>query len=149
MEYSLRRDEKIRLYLRVFIPIPEICNKIIVLKNNEEKSEALKYHIDRWENIVGEYYYTKDNHTGKYSYIHDGFNYIVKRDHRLHFYNITGISYQIVGLIHELIRILHENSWDFQIDDKKDWLRHDDELYCNLSEKIMIEMGKIKNKIKK
>jgi len=142
MEYSLNRDEYIRLYLKVFIPTPEICNKIIKMKNKSENEDTLKYHMDRFENIVGEYYYTRDTHTGKFSYVHDGLNYIVKKDHRRQFYNLTGISYQIVELIHELIRILHENSWDFEIDEKKDWLRYDDSLYSELSKRIMIEMRK-------
>ena len=143
MEYSLKKDECIRLYLKVFIPIPEICNKIILLKNDSEKSEALNYHIDRWINIAGEFYYTKDNHTDKYSYIFDNRDYIIKVDHKLDFYQITGISYQIIELIHELIRINHENSWDFEINDKKEWLKYDDALFSNLANKIMIEMRRI------
>jgi hypothetical protein len=143
MEYSLKRDETILLYLKVFIPIPELCNKIIKIKNEDEKRETLKYHSDRWENIVGEYYYTRDNHTGKFSYIFDNINYVIKPDHRRQFYNLTGVSYQIVELIHELIRILHEDSWDFEIDEKKDWLSYDDSLYSELSKKIMNEMRKI------
>ena len=142
MEYSLKRDEYILLYLKVYIPIPELCNKIIKIKNEDEKRDSLKYHSDRWENIVGEYYYTRDNHTGKFSYIFDNINYVIKPDHRRQFYNLTGVSYQIVELIHELIRILHEDSWDFEIDEKKDWLRYDDSLYSELSQKIMIEMSK-------
>jgi len=143
MEYSLKRDESIRLYLKVFLPIPEICNKIIKIKNKSEYEDTLEYHKDIYENVVGEYYYTRDTHTGKFSYVHDGLNYIVKKDHRLNFYKKTGISYQIVELIHELIRILHENSWDFEIDEKKDWLRYDDSLYSELSKRIMIEMCRI------
>ena len=143
MEYSLKRDEKIRLYLKVFIPIPEICNKIIKLKNDMENEDTLNYHIDRWVTIAGEHYYTRDNHYGKYSYVHDSSKYIIKRDHRINFYQMTGISYQIVDLIHELIRINHEKAWDFEIVDKKDWLKYDDELYSNLSDKIMIEMRRI------
>ena len=143
MEYSLKNDEKIRLYLKVFIPIPEICNKIIKLKNDSEYKETLKYHNDIWETIAGEHYFTRDNHYGKFSYIHDGINYIVKRDHRVYFYQMTGISYQIIELIHELIRIIHEDSWDFEIDDKKDWLQYDDKLYSELSKRIMIEMRRI------
>lgn len=142
MEYSLKQDETILLYLKVYIPIPELCNKIIKIKNEDEKRDSLKYHSDRWENIVGEYYYTRDNHTGKFSYIFDNINYVIKPDHRRQFYNLTGVSYQIVELIHELIRILHEDSWDFEIDEKKDWLRYDDSLYSELSQKIMIEMSK-------
>ena len=140
MEYSLKRDETILLYLKVFIPIPELCNKIIKIKNEDEKRDSLKYHSDRWENIVGEYYYTRDNHTGKFSYIFDNINYVIKPDHRRQFYNLTGVSYQIVELIHELIRILHEDSWDFEIDEKKDWIKYDDSLYSELSKRIMIEM---------
>ena len=143
MEYSLKRDECIRLYLKVFISIPEICNKIIKLKNHMEKVDTLDYHIDRWVTIAGEHYYTKDNHYGKFSYVQDTSNYIIKRDHRLGFYQMTGISYQIVDLIHELIRINHEKAWDFEIADKKDWIKYDDELYSNLSNKIMIEMRRI------
>ena len=143
MEYSLENDEKIRLYLKVFIPIPEICNKIIKIKNKEERNETLKYHIDRWINIAGEHYYTKDNHTGKYSYIFDNRDYVIKIDHKLDFYKMTGISYQVIELIYELIRINHENAWDFEIEDKKDWLRHDDSLYSELSKRIMIEMRRI------
>ena len=143
MEYSLKNDEYIRLYLKVFIPIPEICNKIIKLKNDSEYKETLKYHNDIWETIAGEHYFTRDNHHNKFSYIFDNINYIVKIDHRMNFYQMTGISYQIVELIHELIRINHENSWDFEIDEKKDWLQYDDKLYSELSKRIMIEMRRI------
>lgn len=143
MEYSLKKDEYIRLYLKYFIPIPEICNKIIVLKNTIENKDTLDYHIDIYDNIIGEYYYTRDNHTGKFSYVHDSSKYIVKPDHRINFYQMTGISYQIVDLIHELISINHEKAWDFQIDDKKYWLKYDDELYSNLSNKIMLLMRKL------
>ena len=140
MEFALKNDEMIRLYLKVFIPIPEICNKIIDIKNNKEFEETLEYHIDRWESIAGEHHFTRDTHYGKFSYIFDNSKYIVKRDHRIYFYQMTGISYQVLELIYELIRINHENAWDFEMDDKGDWLKHDDELYSVLSKKIMIKM---------
>lgn len=142
MEYSLNRDEKIRLYLKEFIPIPEICNKIIKMKNSKECEDTLKYHIDRWESIAGEHHFTRDTHYGKFSYIFDDSNYIVKRDHRIYFYEMTGISYQVLELIYELIRILNENSYDEDFGDKKRWLRNDDALYSELSKRIMIEMLK-------
>ncbi len=144
MEIPLKKDECIRLYLKVFIPIPEICNKIILLKNKEEESDTYNYHMKRWETIAGEHYYTRDNHGGKYSYVFDNRDYIIKRDHRMDFYNMTGISYQVVELIYELIRINHENAWDFDVDDKKEWLKEDDSLYSELSKRIMIEMRRIK-----
>ena len=140
MEIALKRDEIIRLYLKVFIPINEICNEIIKIKNEEEKRETLEYHMNRWETIAGEYYYTRDNHTGKFSYVFDNTKYVIKPDHRTNFYKLTGVSYQVIELIHELIRILHENSWDFEIDDKADWLKYDDALYNELSKRIMDKM---------
>jgi hypothetical protein len=143
MEVSLKKDEYIRLYLKYFLPIPEICNCIIKEKNNMEKNDSLKYHLNRYENIVGEYYYTRDNHFGKFSYILDENNYIIKPDHRIYFYHMTGISYQVVELIHELIKIKNENSWDMEIEDKEDWLRYDDKLYSELSKKIMDQMKNI------
>ena len=102
--------------------------------------------MERWETIAGEHYYTKDNHYGKFSQVHDGSNYIVKPDHRLEFYQMTGISYQVVELIYELIRIRNENSWDFEIVDKKEWLKYDDELYSELSKRIMNKMNSLKIK---
>tara|TARA_B100001059_G_C17688583_1_gene503687 strand:+ start:97 stop:531 length:435 start_codon:yes stop_codon:yes gene_type:complete len=143
MELALKKDEIIRLYLKALIPIPEIYNKIIKLKNDSEREETLKYHMNRWESISGEHYYTRDTHYGKFSYIHDEEKYIVKRDHRIYFYQMTGISYQVLELIYELIRINHENAWDFEIVDKKEWLNYDDKLYSLLSKKIMFEMRRI------
>ncbi len=148
MKFSLNRDEWIRLYLKVFIPIPEICNKIIELKNSKEYEESLEYHVNRWESIAGEHNFTRDTHYGKFSYIFDDSKYIIKKDHRIYFYQMTGISYQIVELIHELIRILNDNSYDENFEymllpeDKKRWLRNDDKLYSELSKRIMIEMRK-------
>tara|TARA_Y100000389_G_scaffold68167_1_gene64608 strand:- start:12780 stop:13217 length:438 start_codon:yes stop_codon:yes gene_type:complete len=142
MEVALKRDGIIKLYLRTLIPINEICDKIIKMKNKEEKKETLEYHVKRWETIAGEHYLTRDNNYGKFSYIFDNTKYIVKRDHRLGFYQMTGISYQVLELIHELLRINHEKSWDFEMDDKSDWLKHDDALYSELSKRIMIEMKK-------
>jgi hypothetical protein len=56
---------------------------------------------------------------------------------------MTGISYQVIELIYELIRINHENAWDFDVVDKKEWLREDDKLYSELSKRIMTEMRRI------
>ena len=136
-------DEYILLYLKLFINEISICKRILKLKNYLEKKEILKYHIDRWENITGEHYYTRDNHFDKFSYVLDSEEYIVKPDHRLYFYEMTGISYQVLELLYELIKILNESSWDFEIDDKEDWLKHDDLLYSELSKRIMNNMKNI------
>ena len=143
MEISLTKDETIYLYLRSLLHIPELCNTIIRLKNNSEDKDTLDYHKGRYETIAGEHYYTRDNHFDKFSYVLDSEKYIVKPDHRLYFYHMTGISYQVLELIYELIKILNESSWDFEIDDKEDWLKHDDLLYSELSRRIMNNMKNI------
>lgn len=133
----------IKLYLKVYIPIPEICNNIIKIKNESENKDTLKYHIDRWNTIAGEHYYTRDTHYGKFSQVFDESNYIIKPDHRVYFYQMTGISYQVIELIYELIKIRNEKSWDFEIDNKEEWIKHDDKLYSELSKRIMNEMKQI------
>jgi len=143
MEVSLTKDETICLYLKYFIPIPEICYKIIKIKNDNESDETYNYHLDRWIKLAGEHYYTRDNHFDKFSYVLDSEEYIIKPDHRMNFYKMTGISYQVLELIYELIRINNEKSWDFEIDDKIDWIKHDDKLYNELSKRIMNKMNKM------
>ena len=145
----LNSDEYILLYLKQFINEISLSKKIINIKKIYENKEILNYHKDRWENIAGEHFYNKNYHYDKFSYILDSKKYIIKPDHRLNFYHMTGISYQIIELIFELIHINNENNWDFKymrIEDKKDWLNHDDKLYSILSKKIMIEMNKYKIK---
>ena len=144
MEISLTKDETIYLYLKSLLPISELCYKIIKIKNDSESEETYKYHFDRWIKIAGEHYYTRDNHYDKFSYVLDSKEYIIKPDHRMNFYHMTGISYQVLELIYELIRISNEKSWDFEIDDKKERLKYDDKLYGELSRRIMNEMKNIK-----
>jgi len=143
MEIALKRDERIRLYLKYFIPIPEICNKIIKLKNNMEYEDTFNYHMNIWESIAGEHYFTRDTHFDKFSYIFNEINYVIKPDHRTYFFKMTGISYQVLELIYDLIKIRNEKAYDEDFEDKKDWLKHDDALYSKLSRKIMIEMRRI------
>lgn len=121
----------------------DLCKIILDIKNKNEYKDTLEYHINRWETIAGEHYNTRDSHYGKFSYILDNNKYIIKPDHRLNFYKMTGISYQILELIYELIHIRNENSWDFEIDDKNDWIKYDDKLYKILADKIMKEMKKL------
>lgn len=143
MEISLTKDETIYLYLKSLLPIPELCYKIIKIKNVSESEETYKYHLDRWIKLAGEHYYTRDNHYNKFSYVLDSEKYIIKPDHRMDFYKMTGISYQVLELIYELIRIKNEKSWDFEMDDKTDWLKHDDKLYSELADRIMDRMKNI------
>lgn len=138
MIYSLKKDQLISLYLSRVIPISEIRYLIINRKNKMETEETLDYHMERWTNIAGSHYTTHDTHFGKFSIIHDSINYVVKPDHRLDFYNATGVSYQIVELIHEIIKrnfIQADRSCHY-----KKFLKEDDKLYSQLANLIMKEM---------
>ena len=136
--YSLKKEQLISLYLSRVIPISEIRYLIIDRKNKIETEETLDYHMERWTNIAGSHYTTHDTHFGKFSIIHDSINYVVKPDHRLDFYNATGVSYQIVELIHEIIKrnfIQADRSCHY-----KKFLKEDDKLYSQLANLIMKEM---------
>jgi hypothetical protein len=149
-EISLNNKENINMILSRFIPIPEIRTKIIKLKDIKENEETLQYHIERWDNIVGSYYFAKDTRKNKLSYVVDAGSisqrFIIKRDHRLEFFNRTGISYQIIALLHELICLMGEN-WELQLTPYIDnsyeyWLNHDDLLYSKMCKMISLEMSK-------
>ena len=143
MEYALSNDENIYGILRLFINEPSICKNIIKYKKYLEEKETLDYHFKRWEDIAGSHYILHDTHEGKFSYIFNEEDYIVKPDHKLNFFNFTGISYQVIELLHELIKINRICSENTHIEDYKYWINNDDKLYTILSKKIMFEMKKI------
>ena len=143
MEYALSNDENIYGILRLFINEPSICKNIIKYKKYLEEKETLDYHFKRWEDIAGSHYILHDTHEGKFSYIFNEEDYIVKPDHKLIFFNFTGISYQVIELLHELIKINRICSENTHIEDYKYWINNDDKLYTILSKKIMFEMKKI------
>ena len=142
MEYALSNDENIYGILRLFINEPSICKNIIKYKKYLEEKETLDYHFKRWEDIAGSHYILHDTHEGKFSYIFNEENYIVKPDHKLNFINLTGISYQVIELLHELIKINRICSENTHIEDYKYWINYDDKLYAILSKKIMFKMKK-------
>lgn len=136
--YLTSYQENLICLLRL-IPIQPICEKILYYKSEKENSETLDYYTERWQNIAGEYFHLIDNHTGKFSLIHDSTNYIIKDDYRLTFYRRTGISYQIICLLHELIKL--KNDKFIKNDEGYEWcLRYDDNLYSMLANKIMKSM---------
>ena len=140
-EISLNNDETINMILSRFIPIPEIRKDIMNKKKELESEETLEYYNEKWNNIVGYYFLTKDTNIWKFSQILDEKKYIIKPDHRLEFYERTGISYQIIELLHELILLKSDDSIIDNIDYEY-WLDHDDILYGKMSKMIMIEMKK-------
>ena len=128
MLITLTKNKRIEFFLSQLINEPAICEYIVQMKADMEEEETLAYHHQQWINIAGSHYHLHDTHTGKFSIIHDVTHYVVKKDHKSTFYNLTGISYQVVELIHELIRIYN-----------KAWLKYDDMLYSQLATLIMAE----------
>tara|TARA_B110001469_G_C9597331_1_gene296659 strand:+ start:62 stop:505 length:444 start_codon:yes stop_codon:yes gene_type:complete len=140
----LSPDEIILLYLKELINHNvDICKFILKIKKKIEKEEIMEWYIARWENIAGAHYILHDTHYEKFSLIYNENDYIVKPDHKLSFYKITGISYQIIELIHELIKLKNKDSIENTfIIDYKEWLQYDDNLYTILSKKITERMNK-------
>jgi len=138
-ELSLNNDENINMILSRIIPISEIRKDIILMKKKLEKEEILEYCNERWNNIIGYYFISRDTKVGKFSHIVDGIKYVIKPDHRLEFFKRTGISYQIIELLHELILLKSDDSIIDNIDYEY-WLQHDDTLYAKMSKMIMSKM---------
>lgn len=140
----LKKDEYILLLLKEKLNYNVyLCKIILDIKNSIENKETIEYYIDRWENIAGSHYILHDTHEGKFSYIFNENDYIIKKDHKLIFFNLTGISYQVVELIHELIKLKNKDSiQNTFIEDYKEWLNYDDKLFSKLSKKIMEKMKK-------
>ena len=118
----------------------DICKLILQKKKSLEQTETMEYYYDRWETIAGSHYRLHDTHDDKFSYIFNETQYIVKKDHKPTFYNLTGISYQIIELLHELIKLNRVDSENSRIEDYKEWIEHDDKLFSFLSSKIMNAM---------
>ena len=53
MIITLSTNKRIIFLLSQLISEPGICEKIVEIKDEEEKKDALKYHYERWENIGG------------------------------------------------------------------------------------------------
>ena len=147
MEIALNNTELIHLYLKKFIYEPYIRKIIIDLKITIEYTDNIQYHIDRWNTIVGAFYYAKDNQSS-FSLIHHNSpirshshiafstikppQYIIVPDHIKDFYNITNTSYQSWELLFELIKTYHKYG--------KITAQDDDNLYSILSRKINLHM---------
>lgn len=152
MEIALLTNEVISLYLSNFIPIPEIRNKIIKYKNQNEKKETLDYHIERWETISSKYFrsFELDRFNSRviYSYVLDEKYYISNKDKNKDFYNETGISYQVRHILLDIISCppLYPNvniSRDRIINcTNHEWRLSDDEMYSYLAKCIMNKMKK-------
>lgn len=134
-------DNQILFILNMVIYDIDICKLILKIKNNMENKDTLEYYDLLYNNIAVEHNYLHKNHIGKFSYILDSKNYIVKPDFKLDYYNYRGVSYQLIELIHELIKL---KNCEYLTDDEgyEYWIDHDDKLYKLLSDKIKFFMIK-------
>jgi len=146
MEVKINSREQLHLYLKVYIHEPYIRKKIIDEKERIENYDTMRYHIDRWNHIIGAFHYTKDNQSS-YSLVYDQSStrhshiffstikppeYIIVNDYIKDFYNITNTSYQSWELLFELIKTYYIYG--------KDKAHDDDILYSKLSHKIHLQM---------
>ena len=133
--WNMNLDDQILFILNMVIYDIDICKLILNIKKDLEKIDTLQYYDILYTNIAIEHKYLHENHTGKFSYILDRTNYIVKPDFKLDYYNYRGVSYQLIELIHELIKLKNEK-YTSEDEGYKYWLDHDDKLYYLLSKKI-------------
>ena len=141
---NLTNDQQISLLLSQFIPIEPIRYKIIYLKDQIEKQEALKYHTERWETISSKYFRSLEKTAKPYSYVIDSKYYISEKDRCLDFYNETGISYQVRSLLLEILQCTFEIDPLYRTFSDNilncnwyEWRKEDDKIYSILSEEIM------------
>ena len=142
MKYSLTNDENIIDVLFNIIPVIEICDKIVHLKNDSEKADALKYHIEAWDRIAGAYFKSIEKRYPTYSYVgwkaFSGPVFIALPDNIRDFYDVTGCPYQVRETVLQQIEELY--SMDKAIGDAKVWFYEDDKKLSILSDKILQKM---------
>jgi hypothetical protein len=139
MEIALNQNELIHLYLKENITEVNIRHLIIKYKEEAEYIETYNYHINKWNHIVGEYYYCKDNQGPQFSYI--WFNltgpppderFWIVPDKLHSFFQITYTSYQSWDMLFKIIQSLKMS---------KDVMIEDDYLYSILSRKLAYAMA--------
>ena len=142
MKYSLTNDENIIDVLFNIIPVIDICEKIVHLKNDYEKADALKYHIEAWDRIAGAYFKSIEKRYPTYSYVgwqaFSGPVFIALPDNIRDFYDVTGCPYQVRETVLQQIEELY--SMDKAIGDAKVWFYEDDKKLSILSDKILQKM---------
>jgi hypothetical protein len=141
---SPTNDENIIEILFDIIPIIEICEKIVYLKNSSEKKEALEYHKEAWDTIAGAYFRSTETKYPTYSYVGwnsfsgDTFTFIVHPDKIRCFYNVTGCPYQVRDtLLRQLIQFEILND---KFPNDREWFDDDDKKLAKLSDKILQKM---------
>jgi len=141
MEIALNKNELIHLALKEYISEVSIRHLIIKYKRIAEEKETYDYHLEKWNNIVGEYYYCKDSQGGQFSYIWFTATagtpqscYWVVPDKKNSFFRITYTSYQSWDMLFDIIKSLKIS---------KDAMIRDDSLFSILSIKLAYAMAAI------
>ena len=142
MKYSLTNDESITEILLCVIPVIEICEEIVHLKNDSEKADALEYHIEAWDRIAGAYFRSIEKNYPTYSYVgcqnSSGPVFIAYPDNIRDFYDVTGCPYQVRETVLQQIEELY--SMDKAIGNAKVWFYEDDKQLSILTDKILQKM---------
>ena len=103
----MNSKDEIILYLYKFIPIMELCVKIVNMKIKIDEEETYNYHLELYKTIHLSYLNSFDYSTQRdrtyYSYILDDKHIICEKDRNMNFYNITGISYQVRNILLDVI----------------------------------------------
>ena len=139
---SPTNDENIIHVLFDIIPIIEICEKIVYLKNCSEKKEALEYHKEAWDTIAGAYFRSTETRYPTYSYVglqQNGETFTARPDKIRCFYNATGCPYQVRDtLLRQIIEFKDIDEDKFPND--REWFYDDDKKLAILSDKILQKM---------
>ena len=134
--------------LNRLIPEKYISKKILKIKDEEENNDNLKFHI-LLTHMLMELYYNSfdlsyyDGSRKYYSYVVDDKNYVYEGDRNTNLYKYTNISYQCRGLLLDTIRCdFYDESFNlnFNEDDIAEDRKHKDNIFGELSKKIMNKM---------
>ena len=99
-------DKQILSILLNYIPIVQICNIIIDMKNTSENKETLQYHMNRWDLIALKYIKAVErNELSHHTMMSAWVSYDYRLDDCLDFFKETGISYQIRFLVLDILKI--------------------------------------------
>jgi hypothetical protein len=127
-----------------------ISKKILKIKGEEEKKDNLNYHsslsyllMKLYYNSIEQSVYNGDRYY--YSYVVDGKKLVYEGDRKTYFYEYTNVSYQCRRLLLDTIRcdFLDEplyNNLNFNEDDIVEDRNHKDNIFGELSKKIMKRM---------
>ena len=137
----MNSKHEIILYLYKFIPIIELCIKILDMKIKLDDEDTYNYHLNIYNTIhlsyLNSFHYCNGDNRTYYSYIIDDKHIKCEKDRNMNFYNITGISYQVRNILLDVIKAPTRDADLISKDyTDKDLREEDDKLLCLLTKKI-------------